>query len=295
MRPFVQDFFDDEARQGRVPAVFLDMASAVETWKPAALIVATPNHLHMAGALEGASHGLHLLIEKPAHDHVEGLDELMRVVDQRNLVCMIGYNLRFHPSLARIKSMIGEGALGTLLSAAVEVGENIEDWHPWEEYRETYAPHVASGGGALLCFSHDIDYLYWLLGAPNRIHSAGGKVTNLSGDAEDLVQSLWSYDSGLTATLHIDYFQRPKVRTLKIVGTERTVLWDAYGSLSVFDHETGDLRVESLPEGFDRNDMFMDELRHFVSCLEQGTEPMIPLKEGKDVVELVEAMKQSLI
>ena len=207
---------------------------------------------------------------------------------------MVGYNLRFHPLLARIKSILDSGEAGRVISAAVEVGENIIDWHPWEDYRETYAPWIRSGGGALLCFSHDIDYLYWLLGKPEVVHAAGGKVTPLEGDAEDLVEALWKYTGGPVANLHIDYWQRPKVRTLKIVAQKKTLLWDAYANLAMWNHETGEKVVEEVPAGFERNAMFVDEIKHFVHCIETAAAPLTSIAEGREVLDIITTMKESL-
>lgn len=294
MRPFVQEFFDAQHAEGNEPIIFTALETAISEFKPDALIICNPNHLHLTAALEGARRGLHLLIEKPVHHSEKGLTELESIVKERQLTTLVGYNLRFHPLLKRVKEMVDTKELGEVLSASVEVGENITDWHPWEDYRETYAPYVASGGGSLLCFSHDIDYLYWLLGTPNHVFAAGGKITPLEGDAEDLVQGLWKYEDGRTANVHIDYWQRPKVRTLKLVGTKKTVIWDAYAALTVWDHETGEKADQEVPEDFERNTMFLDELSHFVECIEQKKESSIPLSEGIEIVRIVNNMKKSL-
>jgi len=294
-RPFIQKFFDEEAREGREPKEFQSLEEAVQEWGPHAIVIATPNHLHLSNALAAAKQDLSLLIEKPVHDSSDGLAELSQLIEEHKLTAMVGYNLRFHPLLKRVKGMVESNELGTVLSIFVEVGENIEDWHPWEDYRDTYAPAIATGGGALLCFSHDIDYLFWLFGAPTSIEASGGKVTPLAGDAEDMVQSLWSYDDGKTALVHIDYFQRPKVRTLKIIGTERTVVWDAYAALTIIEHATGEQSIEHAPEGFERNDMFVEELKHFISCVEEGTRPLVPVSDGQEVVRIIEIMKEKLV
>lgn len=118
-------------------------------------------------------------------------------------------------------------------------------------------------------------------------------MTPLEGDAEDLVQSLWKY-AGSTATLHIDYWSRPKFRTLKIIGTKKTVLWDAYAHLTIWDHESGMQSVELLPPEFERNTMFLDELQHFVDAIEGRAQPITPLSDGVQVVRLVEKMKKAL-
>ena len=294
-RQFVQKFYDEEQEHGRPVIEFSSLDQACAEWKPEALVVATPNHLHLEHALAAANAGLHILIEKPLHSKEEGLDELEKITTQKNLTALVGYNLRFHPLLKKVHGLIYRGEIGRILSATVEVGEAIEDWHPWEDYCDTYAPYIETGGGALLCFSHDIDYLYWLLGMPNKVVSGGGKVTPLLGNAEDLVQGLWMYADGKTASIHIDYFQRPKVRTLKVIGTEGSIQWDAYGKLIHTDRSTGTLSSEEVPEGFERNDMFIEELRHFVACTEGKEHPLISIREGREVLGIVEQMKQGII
>ncbi|MBU0750270.1 Gfo/Idh/MocA family oxidoreductase [Patescibacteria group bacterium] len=294
-RPFVQKFFDEEQQLGRsVPKVFTSMQDAIESWKPDALIIATPNNMHLSNAKLGASNNLPMLIEKPVAISEDGLRDLVEEVESRGIVTMVGYNLRFHPLLQRIKDMVDTKYLGTVLSVDVEVGENIADWHPWEDYSETYAPYIASGGGSLLCFSHDIDYVYWLFGAPSSVEAVGGKLTPLEGDAEDMVKTLWRFDDGLVASLHIDYFQRPKVRTLKIIGTNKIIEWDAYGSLIVWDQITSQKEEITVPEGFERNDMFKEELAHFIRAVEKGTQTNIPLSQGCTVVNIVERIKGRL-
>jgi predicted dehydrogenase len=293
-RPFVKEFFDRESNAGKAIPLFLTLDEAVSSFRPTALFVCTPNAQHLSDALAGARAGLHLFIEKPVHNTVDGLQTLQRLVADKGLIVQVGYQLRFHPLLAKVKEMVTKGELGRILSAAVEVGENIEDWHPWEDYRETYAPWVRSGGGSLLCFSHDIDYVYWLLGKPDQVHSFGGKITPLEGDAEDLVQSVWRYEDQTTAMLHIDYWQRPKIRKLKLIGTTRTCVWEETAPLSVWEHASGVLTQLPLPEGYERNNMFFEEVKHFVDCVNNDQEPITFLAQSIEVLEIVEQIKHSL-
>jgi predicted dehydrogenase len=294
IRPFVKDFFESQEKIGKPVQAFYDLDTAINEFAPNALVVANPNHLHFSSALKAAQKGLHIFIDKPVSHTQKGLDRLKKLVSRKKLVVMVGYNLRFHPLLFAMKRMVELREIGNVISAQIEVGENIVDWHPWEDYRDTYAPYIKSGGGSLLCFSHDIDYLYWILGMPQKIFSAGGKVTPLAGDAEDLVQALFKFKKGVTATMHIDYFQRPKVRTFKIIGTKKTLVWDAYKSLTVYDHESGNTDTINPPQGFDRNVMFIDEMKHFVRCIEKKQKPLIPINEGEDVLMIVDGIKKAL-
>lgn len=295
-RPFVESFFSEMSDKGIFPKVFYNLETAIRDFNPDGLIVATPNNLHEEHAKSALQAGAHVLLEKPAALTPQGADVLLQLAEEKGVSCLIGYNLRFHPLLLKVKKMVATGDLGSVLAAHCEVGESIEDWHPWEDYKETYAPYVKTGGGSLLCFSHDIDYLLWILGKPSAVFAAGGKKTTLSGDAEDMVQALFTFPEGLTALLHVDYWQRPKVRTLKLIGTKKTILWDQYdGTLKIWDHETGDVLIESDPPGFERNSMFIDEIRHFRDIIECGVQPIASLHESKQLLCVVEDIKRDLV
>ncbi|MEI2709772.1 MAG: hypothetical protein V9E96_12270 [Chitinophagaceae bacterium] len=41
-------------------------------------------------------------------------------------------------------------------------GEYLPAWHPWEDYRTSYAAQKENGGGAALTLSHDIDVVNWI-------------------------------------------------------------------------------------------------------------------------------------
>lgn len=293
-RPFVQSFLDDQLAAGDPVKQVYSFDEAVALG-PDGWIVATPNALHPHAATRVIQANIPVLIEKPIGAKREDLAALITIAQESTVPVLVGYNLRFHPLLQTVKRMVDDGDLGTLLAAHVEVGENIIDWHPWEDYKDTYAPYIKYGGGSLLCFSHDIDYLYWLLGTPDVVHAAGGKITPLAGDAEDLVQSLWYYKKlGVSATLHIDYWQRPKVRTLKIIGTQKTIIWDYYTTLKEFSHDTGEITEHQLPTDFERNTMFINEVAHFANVISGSEQSRIPLTDGIAVVEIVDAIKRAL-
>lgn len=294
--PFQETFFKERLNAGEEVRAYGSLEEACSDFAPDAAIIASPNHVHAAHAEAAIIAGLPTLIEKPAAVDSASARRLASLAMSGGIPCLIGYNLRFHPHLRALKKEIDSGSLGSLLSVSCEVGESIEDWHPWENYRDTYAPYVKSGGGSLLCFSHDVDYLLWLFGMPDRVAAGGGKLTPLDGDAEDLVQALFGFPRGLTALVHIDYWQRPKTRTLKVVGDRATILWSEHDrSLITWTHSTG-ARVERvLPISFDRNDMFIDEMKHFEAVVEKHQTPESSLHDSALVLEVIERMKTDIL
>jgi predicted dehydrogenase len=294
--PFLEKFFKDQETAGAPVKIFWNFEEALKTFNPDAVFVANPNARHMDVALPAARTGKHLFIEKPVSHNLDGLEELQKLQRQHNLKIMIGYNLRFHPLLQKMKELLSRGAIGQPLAAHVEMGENIEDWHPWEDYRMAYASQKNSGGGAVLCFSHDIDYLYWMLGKPDKIFAVGGKITPLGGDAEDVIKSLWEFPGGVIASVDIDYWQRPPRRLMDIVGTEGKLMWDYYAKTLTLLSRTPNAKPQifELPAGFDRNDTFIAEEKNFIEAIQKNREPAVSLKDSMEVLRISLMIKKQI-
>lgn len=126
---------------------FANLDDALEQ-KPDAMFVTNPNSLHLPVALAAAKVGCHLFIEKPLADSLEGVEELIDVVERNKRVAFVAYQYRFHPGLRWIKSLLEERRIGRLVAAHIVNGEYLPDWHPYEDYRQSHAARRALGGGA---------------------------------------------------------------------------------------------------------------------------------------------------
>lgn len=294
--PFIEKFLSEEKSAGKPVKTYYNFREAIDDFRPDAVFITNPNSRHLETALLAAKSGCNLFIEKPLSHTRDGLEELKTLADKKKLKIMIGYNLRWHPLLIKMKTMVADGKIGQPVCANIEMGENIEDWHPWEDYRQTYAAYKDGGGGAVLCFSHDIDYLYWFFGMPERIQAMGGKITPLGGDAEDMVKALLEYKNKFIVSLHLDYWQRPPRRCFEIIGTKGKITWDYYAKNLTWvsrDSNTAPA-IYPVPVTFDRNDMFIDEIKEFISVLNGEKESRIPLQQGMDVLEISLKIKEQI-
>jgi predicted dehydrogenase len=294
--PFIDKFLSEEQSSGQKVKIYYNFNEAIDDFKPSAVFITNPNSKHMETALLAARAGQNIFIEKPLTHNMDGLEELKALAEKKNLKIMIGYNLRWHPLLKKMKAMVANGDIGQPISAHIEMGENIEDWHPWEDYRQAYAAYKNGGGGAVLCFSHDIDYLYWFFGLPETIQAIGGKITPLGGDAEDMVKALLEYKNKFIVSLHLDYWQKPPKRFFEIIGTTGKITWDYYTknlTLVSRDNNIAPI-VYPLSDTFDRNDMFIDEIKDFIFALKNEKEASVPLQEGIDVLEISLKIKEQI-
>jgi predicted dehydrogenase len=271
---------------------FPDFVAALAIVKPDLVFVCTPPVFHVVQALAAVRAGAHVFIEKPLSDHLEGVDQLTTEADARGRTVQVGYNLRFHPGIRKLKDFIDTGALGRILWAQVEAGQYLPDWRPWQDYRQSYTARKELGGGILLDGSHELDYITWLLGKPVEVLSMAGKVSTLDVDVEDCASVLLRFASGCQADVHLDFVQRGYSRSCKLVGEKGTAAWDfTSNEVKLFSAETGVWK--GFAYDFDTNDMYVSEVRDFVRCVDCGERPVVDLRQATDVLKLVLAAKKS--
>lgn len=276
--------------------VFTELDQALSA-HPEAAFICNPSNLHIPVALAAAQAGCHLFIEKPLSGDIQGIQELIHTVDRKGLVAYVGYQMRYHPCLRFARDLLDQHALGDVLAAQAEVGEYLPGWHTYEDYRQMYASRRDLGGGVILSQIHEMDYLYWLFGLPTRVFTLGGHLSHLEIDVEDVAYSLFDFTSRgkpLPVTLHQDYLQRPPTRTFQVIGDQGKLKID-FVSLEGRQYDAqGQLVQEKKFEGFQRNQLFLDELNQFLACVRGEAKPLVSLDDGLNSLKMALAARQSL-
>jgi predicted dehydrogenase len=262
--------------------------------RPDAVVVCTPPAHHVAVARRAIDAGAHAFVEKPIAHESGAVPALIAEAARCGVRLAVGFNLRLVPSLARVRALLDAKRIGRVLSVRAEFGAYLPDWRPGRDYRDGYAVSAALGGGILLDAIHELDYLGWLFGDAEEIVAAAEHVSDLAGDTEDLAEITIRFASGVLAQVHLDYVQRAYRRTLHVIGTDGVVAWD-YPAHTVTVHEAdGGPHVEDhrATDG-EPNDMYVEEMRHFIRCVEGSEPPLVDGREGLRSLRLVEAAKQS--
>ena len=272
------------------------VASLDRVWerRPRACVIAAPTSLHLPLALQAAERGCHLFIEKPlAHDW-SGVESLINAARRRRLVTLVGCNMRFHPGLRTVERLLQDQAVGRVMAARVEVGQYLPDWHPGEDYRRSYSARRDLGGGVILDAIHEIDYVRWLIGEVADVACMAGKLGSLEIDTEDTAALLLRFANGAIGEVHLDYIQRAYSRTCQIIGEEGTIRWD-YTMGHVRWYRARDRQWETFanPPGWEPNQMYVDEMSHFLCCV-AGEEPAeLDVSEAAKVLRIALAAKAS--
>jgi predicted dehydrogenase len=276
--------------------IFADMEEACG-WEPDFAVVASPTSAHVNQTTHLVRSGIPVLLEKPISDSFEGLDELSKSIMETATPVMVGYMLRFHPGIQRLLKIVGEAIIGDLTSVHIQLCSYMPAWHPYEKYNEFYAGRKSLGGGAVLTEIHEIDLMHQMFGLPEKLWCVGGKLSPLEMDVEDTVSALFDYrfdDRILPVTLNMSFVQRPIGRTITLFGHNGRIHWDFIREEIVINDEEKSYRENFRVTQFDRNDMFIREMRHFIDCLQKGKTPIASFQEvvGGHIIAL--KMKESL-
>jgi predicted dehydrogenase len=273
--------------------VEMDLAKALDH-QPNAVIIANPSAYHLDIAIPAAQAGCHLFLEKPISNNLEHLEELKAALQRGGGEVQVGFQFRFHPCFIRTAQLIAEGAIGRPLSARAHYGDYLPGWHPWEDYHNSYSVRPELGGGAVLTLCHPIDYLRWLLGEVESVWALTGKLSEMDISVEDAAEIGLRFTSGVLGSAHLDYFQRPPSYRFEIIGSEGTLSWDAAdNTVRLYRASAGAWESFPAPPAFERNDMFLDEMRHFLDVIQGKAQPSCTLEDGERVLRLALAALES--
>jgi predicted dehydrogenase len=225
----------------------------------------------------------HLLVEKPIAPTLEGLKDLVEILESQGRKSIVGYNLRFHPVSGVVRDALKRGLLGKVCSVRASVGQYLPDWHPQEDYRDGYSANRRLGGGVVLDLIHELDLVYSWFGLPSDIKAVAGTVSNLSIDTEDTAAIVCRFPGGVVGCLQLDYVQRIGSRNGAIVGDGGTLTYDLVKNECRIERPGADPAICAFPQ-FVRNDMYVAEVAHLLGAI-RSDEPCSPsLREGVDVL-----------
>lgn len=237
----------------------------------AAAIICTPTAQHLAQTLWCVRRQIPVLIEKPLSHTLEGLEELNAAIQERPTLIQVAYMLRYHPFFQKIKTLIESEELGTLLSVQTYWGEYLPDWHPWEDYRQSYAARQELGGGVALTLSHDLDLVNWLAGSPvKHWNTLKNYQSSLEINVESGADVSLLYENGLTAHCHLNFHERVPRRWYRFVFEEGSVEVD-YLQATYTVMQSGQETSTYKLEDFDRNQLFEDQTSDFFQKINSGS------------------------
>ena len=146
---------------GQKIGYFKDYKKMLESECIDAVSLCLPNFLHYKITRNILDKGKHVLVEKPITIITKEAKDLAMISRGKNLVCMVGYNLRFDMKIQKIKSIINSGELGKILMVRARQSHNWGGKEPFDWLMDK----SKSGGGTLIDnATHYLNLFEYLVG-----------------------------------------------------------------------------------------------------------------------------------
>jgi len=280
-----------------IASVSTDIEVVLKRFNFDGILICTPPHIHAQQIIDICkTTNIPIFSEKPLTTTLEDALKVQEAVERGSNPFMLGYCWRAAEAIKKLGVLIKEGKIGKPLHANFTMAAYLPDWHPWEDYRDFFVSKRSWGGGALY-ENHWLDLMLWWWGMPNELVAICDKISGLDLEegTDDNVDVIFSYDSGLRCTLHLDLYSRPHNKSIEIVGEKGTLSWD-------FRLNCIRYRINEDPAKFEklwdfshtkRNDMFLAEAQGFLCMIDGKTEPTCGLEDGINVLKVIEWIRAS--
>jgi len=151
------------ATAAELPEVHKDWQSLIASETVDVVSIVTPPHLHAEIAIAALQAGKHVICEKPTALNVAEAEAMFAAAQAApEQLAIIDHELRFNPARVKLRQLLREGYLGTLLTAHFDRlgSEKLNPDLPWRWHED-----AARGGGMLGALgSHLLDLARWTVG-----------------------------------------------------------------------------------------------------------------------------------
>lgn len=259
-----------------------------------AVSICLPDNLHVEATALALRMGKHVLLEKPLADTSESGKRIAEEAAKHpELVCTVGYNLRYDYRYARLQQEVTSGSIGELIQIYCRRNSPITGALRFAGHSDLYI-HVTI---------HDINLLHWVTGMqPKRVFAKGRSVLLAEQGMTDSLFALITYENGLLACLESAWNLHPHTPgvlddRMEVIGTRGVIHTEPCGKGIQIVNDSGvktpDTRHRPILDGR-FSGILKEELLDFVLAILQQRPPKTAAAEALDDLYVMEAIARSM-
>lgn len=284
---------------------YADLGDLLAHDPPDAIILATPNQLHLEQALACIDAGVPTLLEKPIAPTVAQAEQLVQVVDRGGVKMLIGHHRAHSPIMARAREVVASGVLGRL----VAVTGSATFFKPDHYFAEGPWRSAPGGGPILINMIHEVHNLRMLCGEIVAVQALASSA--IRGFAvEDTVSINLRFANGALGSFMLSD-TAASARSWEQTSQENKaypsyddedcyVISGTHGSLAI-----PTMRLKTYPSseerswwkpfetgvaGMVRADPLMRQIAHFCAVVRGQAEPLVSARDGLANLRITEAI-----
>lgn len=162
-----------------------------------AVVLATPHSQHERQVLEAVAAGKHVFVEKPITLDRASARRAVETVRQAGLVLAVGFNRRFHPSIAEVRARLGDGRLGRLVAMVGQQTSNTAPFLPADNWRSH--PEESPAGSMTAVGVHLLDHMIEFAGRVREVYCLTRRVS--ASPTDDTTTVTLRFESGVVGTI----------------------------------------------------------------------------------------------
>jgi predicted dehydrogenase len=292
------------AQHHGIPNCFDDVEQTIVKSNCDVVDICIPNHLHARATVAAANAGKHVIIEKPLCLTLEEADEMIAACQANNRLLMYAEELCFAPKYERVRSLVGEGAIGSIyyMRQCEKHSGPHSDWF--------YDLNLSGGGAVMDMGCHGFAWFRWMLGGRPRAVSVSATMqtglihkgrtrceenavclVEFNGGAVGVVENSWAKLGGMEDRVEVCGTGGVIYADLFMGNSSLTYSENGYGYAMEKAGSTQGWTFTMFEEAF--NQGYPQELQHFMSCVRDGTQPVTTGEDGRAVLELLYAAYSS--
>ncbi|NQT23553.1 MAG: Gfo/Idh/MocA family oxidoreductase [Candidatus Omnitrophica bacterium] len=263
-----------------------------------AFIVTTPLNSHYEIVKLCLENGKHVLVEKPFTSTSKEAKELIKIMDKRNLILMVGHVYEFNPAVTKLKEVIKEGKLGDIYYVYAE--------------RVGLGPIRKYASALWDLATHDMSVATYILDEfPESVTAVGEYY--IQKKVEDMVSVSLRFPSRVIYKIIASWIAPEKIRRTTVVGSKGMAIFDDVNKaepLKIYERSINKDLLDSTPEYSDHQlvvkmgDVYLpkvvhseslkNQVEHFLKCILENKKPLTDAIDGLSVVKMLEAAERSL-
>ncbi|MCO6494367.1 MAG: Gfo/Idh/MocA family oxidoreductase [Bacteroidetes bacterium] len=245
------------------------------------ILISNPTSVHRDTILKALDYSKPLFIEKPLMHEMKGIESIEEKLRKNNVPTYVACVLRFHPVIMKLKEIMKEKR-GLVEEVNVYCGSYLPEWRPDSNFRHIYSSNPALGGGVHLDLIHELDYLYWFFGQPDKTDYVLRNNSHLNIEAVDYANYRLFYKNFI-ANVTLNYFRRTKKREIEIIGNSFVYIGDLinctlkedFSNTSIIDMKGKQPNLYEL------------QMRYFINKIQNGEKIENDFETGKKVLSIV--------
>lgn len=271
------DIVTKQILKSRVTFLSLENVEVLDAYDYFIIASETYKHYEQLAYLELHVKNKLIFCEKPLFETHKQLDIFQNRV-------YVGYVLRFHPLVQKLKTLLEDEKV---ISVIAYCGQYLPTWRKEVDYKTSYSAKKAEGGGVLLDLSHEIDYIQWLFGTIREVKSYQLKISDLEIDSDDCVTCIAKTSNNVIVSVSMDYISKITRREMMVHTMEHTYVLDFIANRLVQKDKDAQENVYTSND-LERNTMF---LQMHQSILAQSSTPCT-YHEAQDVMKTITMIQE---